>query len=96
MLIAACRAVLGRARDTDPLRVLPGPDGEPVKLDATLAQYLGFPEARARGLVRAVFGGANSPDLAVAQTAGEYWEWATSVNEEVDEELVGESPAALR
>jgi hypothetical protein len=89
LLVAACTEVLARARTSDPFVPLLGRDDEPVKLDARLAELLQLPETRARGLVRALFEGANSPDMALATAAGEYAEWASGAAEEELEESLG-------
>lgn len=92
-LIAACREVLGRKDADDPLTTLPDEEGEPVRLDKRLGSLLQLPgePQRARAVVLALFGLANSPELAVAVAAAEYAEWAASANTDLDEELLGES-----
>jgi hypothetical protein len=95
-LIAACRAVLVRSDRSHSWSVLPDGDGEPVRLDERCAERLGVDardpngKPRARLLVKALFSGANAPDLAVARLVGTYGEWATTANEDVDQELLGE------
>jgi hypothetical protein len=91
-LIAACRQVLGRARPTDELQLLVDPEGEPVRIDERLAELLGVEGVKdARGMLRVLYEGANSPELAVAAAGGQYVEWASGANNEIDEELLGES-----
>jgi hypothetical protein len=92
-LIAATREVLGSKEPGGRLVTLPDEEGEPVRLDLRLARLLQLPgePQRARAVVLALFGMANSPELAVAVAATEYAEWAASANDELDEELLGES-----
>lgn len=91
-LIAATECVLGRRRREDELTVLPGPDGEPVRIGEDLAGMLKIEGAKtSREVVRGVFDRANAPDIAVGAAAAEYMEWASSANAEIDEELLGES-----
>jgi hypothetical protein len=91
MLIAACRAVLGRARRDDPWTPLLDDESEPVRLDERLSLVLGLEATRAREVVRELYSKANAPDLAVGGSATEYVEWATSTNEDLDEVALGES-----
>lgn len=92
-LIAACSEVLARARVEDPLLVL-ATDGEPIKLGKQLGQLLDVPSTSARDVVREVFHGAPSPELAVGAAAGRYMSWATALDAETDDDYLGESPAA--
>lgn len=89
-IIAACRAVLGRARREDMLVPLKDTEGEPVRIDDRLAELLGIDATVARDVLRTLFEGANSPELAVAATGGSYVDWAASANAEADEEFLGE------
>jgi hypothetical protein len=94
-LIAACVEVRGRARTSDPFTTLPDTDGEPVRLDDRLATLLGFTaDGVARNVVRALFSGTPSPDLAVATVANAYVEWASGEVSDSDDAYLGESPAA--
>jgi len=96
MLIAATRAVLGRASRSGEWEVLPGDNGEPLLLGEELAEKLGLRATRARDLVRELYDRANAPDLALGSAANDYIEWATTTNEELDDSMLGESPAAPR
>ena len=99
-LFHATREVMVRTTTEEELEPLRDAEGEPVGIDVRLVDLLGeaVPELqgceKARELVRALFAGANSPDLAVSIAAGEYLEWASRAGNEIDEELLGESPAA--
>ena len=89
-LISACVEVLGRNSREEPLRSV-DPDGETVRIDAALAGLLGLPDAtRAREVLQAVFCFAPAPDLAIGVAAGQYMEWASAAEEDVDEEFSGE------
>lgn len=94
VVIVACREVLGRNDVADPLVTLPGSDGEPVRIDVRLAELLQMPvtpQTTAREVLRLIFEGANSPDVAIIAAGGEYMEWARSADDDVDRELLGES-----
>jgi hypothetical protein len=89
-LINACREVLARNSRDEPLRSI-DPDGETVKIDTHLARLLGMPDAtRSREVVQVLFGAVPSPELAVGVATGEYMTWASSANDELDEEFQGE------
>jgi hypothetical protein len=92
-LIAACREVLGRASPDGDLTTLVDDDGEPVRIDSRLAELLGIEtqRGRAREVLLALYAGANVPEVAIGVAGGEYMEWASSANAEVDEDLLGES-----
>jgi hypothetical protein len=90
-LIAACVEVLGREETSQEFITLTDEEGEPLRLDARLAEKLGLEADRARGVVRELYRNANSVEMAVGAAATQYTEWATSANEELDEELLGES-----
>ncbi len=97
MLIAACREVWGRKTPGAELEVVPDADGEPLRLTKHLAEVLqlngpdGEPLQRGRDVVIAVYSGVPSPELAIGQSTTEYMEWATAANQDIDEELLGES-----
>lgn len=96
-LIAACREVMVRDSYHEPWQSLGALNGgEPVKLDETLAELLALePAAKtAREVLRALFSLAPSPELAITLAGSEYVGWAGAVNEELDEEFVGESSSA--
>ena len=94
-LIAATRDVVGRLAEADEYQPL-DPD-EPMRLDHVLAETLDFPPgANAREVVRGLFGLAPSPDVAVGVAAGRYMEWAAAINEQADEDYLGESPEARK
>jgi hypothetical protein len=90
VLVAACRLVLGRpGPGQDPVEL--GDDDGPFRLDSRLAQALGSDAQTARQVVVALFRRANVPELAVAQAASAYMEWASSADSDVAEDLLGES-----
>jgi len=92
LLVAACVEVLGRrapGAELEPL--LPG---ETLRIDEQLGQTLQMTAKTARGLLLELFGKANDPVIAVGVAAGEFAEWCAQANEDVSENLLGESPAA--
>jgi hypothetical protein len=93
VFVAACREVRGRANPQDRMTTLVL-DGEPLRLDLHLASALGFQAAGARDVVRQLFERAPTPDVAVGATIQRYIEWAGALDEEIDDEYVGESSAA--
>jgi hypothetical protein len=94
-LISACRSVLVREHRDDELRPVEPEAAQPVRIDERLGARLGLPQAtRARDVLQAVFGMAPSPDLAIGAAAGQYMQWASAADADVDEEFVGESQAA--
>jgi hypothetical protein len=94
LLIRGCQAVLGRDFPGDEPTPQLGPDGEPYKIDHNLAQALGMPESStARQVLLKLFSGVPSPDLAIGSVAGDYMTWARGANEEVGQEVLGESQA---
>jgi hypothetical protein len=91
LLISAFRAVLGRARPTDEFTVLPDEEGDPLGLDKRLADRLDLgPVSSAREVVDALFARANAPSIAISGATGEWFEWARSASEEIDEDFLGE------
>lgn len=90
-LISACKEVVGRPERDAPWEVLTDKDDQPVRLDERLAEMLKLDATRARDVVRQLFGGANSPEMAVGVAAGEYAQWCGEANADVDEDFLGES-----
>lgn len=94
-LIAVCEEVLVRKTRAAPLEPVLV-DGEPVALDAGLAEALGVtvdPRHPGRSLVRDLFRGAPAPEIAVGVHVNQYLEWAQGLDADSDEELLGESQA---
>jgi len=92
LLIAACREVLRRETRSGPLAVVVDDEDEPVRVDDRLARMLQLPETtRAREVLAYLFEAANVPEMAVGIVAARYLEWAEGSDEDVDEELLGES-----
>jgi hypothetical protein len=91
LLIAACVEVLGREQADQEWVLLTDEEGEPLRLDLRLAAAMKLEADRARAVVRELYANANAPEMAVNQACIEYIAWATSANEELDEELLGES-----
>ena len=79
VLIAACREVLVDGESPDP-------EGEPVRVDARLAELLGSDTTTARATLRWLF----PHEIAISVMAGEILEWTQSANADLNEELVGE------
>ena len=92
VLIQASTALVGRMdRDLEWEEQL-DPDGVPYKVDVRLKDKMkGLHATTARGLLLELFSAAPSPELAIDAVAGEYARWASAANEELDEELLGES-----
>jgi len=88
LLISVCIAVRGRRKPGGPLTDL-DPD-EPVRIDDRLAELLGFQAETARDVVRGLFHGAPSPEVAVVSAVNDYMEWSQGASDESDEELLGE------
>jgi len=92
IVIQACVAVVGRLDRDDPWEEQLDPDGVPYRVDVRLKDRMkGLQAETARGLLRELFSAAPSPELAIDALAGEYARWASAANEELDEELLGES-----
>lgn len=94
-LAKACDALLVKDDDGD-LRSLADvlrAQGEQVhgevRFDEVACEVLGLEAASARETVLAVFGGAVSPEVAVAEQAGRLGAWMRGASEEVDGALVG-------
>lgn len=92
VLVAVCERVLARRTREGPLESL-DPSGEDVGINARLAELLHVESTTARGLVRALFDKAPSPEMAAAKEVGEYLAWAQGEDVDLDDELLGESPA---
>lgn len=90
-LIAGCREVLGRVDLEDDLVTITDHEGEPVRIDVRLAEVLQLQAETSRDVIRAVFGLANDPDVAVGVAAGTYMEWCSSANGAISEAVLGES-----
>ena len=94
-LVAACREIVGRERWEDPwtpLGELAQTEGT-IKLDDRLVELLQLePASRtAREVLRALYSGAPSAEVAITLAGGEYVQWAGAANVEVDEVFAGES-----
>lgn len=89
VLTAACREVRGRARASDRMTTLVI-DGEPLRLDLQLGEALGLQAQSARDVVRQLFDRAPTPDVAVGATIQRYIEWAGALDDEADEDYLGE------
>jgi hypothetical protein len=95
----ACTDFLVRRNDDDELTSLAEFDGgEPVTIGPRLVELIGLqPTAdTARARVLALFSLAPAPELAVEAAAIEWLTWANATNEEVGEDLLGESPSTRR
>jgi hypothetical protein len=90
ILIAACENVLARRSQAAELEPL-DPTGEPVEINERLAELLRVEATSARQVVRELFSLAPSPELAVGDAVGDYLGWATGVDADLDEGLLGES-----
>ena len=92
VLIAATRGVLGKSAPNRDLVQLEDDEGPLNRIDNRLGTALGMPgNPTARQVVVALFRHANVPDLAVSTAATAYMEWASQADEDVGEELLGES-----
>lgn len=95
-LVAAFRGIYGRTRPDDrELTHVVDENGEPMGLDERLAEAINLGEVHsAREVVERLFSRANSPTFALDAVVSEWGEWARDASEEVDEDFLGESPAA--
>ena len=90
-LVAAFRELRARETPTSELQQLVDEEGEPYGLDERLAERLQLgPVTNARGVLLALFSGANSRDTAISAAGSEWLDWARSTSSEVDESFVGE------
>jgi hypothetical protein len=90
-LVAATRCVLIRADASDafePVTV----DGVEIGLEAKLTDALGLGAniTTARGVLFALYAGANAPDVAIQAANADYSDWAREASDDVDEEFRGE------
>lgn len=90
VLIDSCQQVLGRERPEDELETL-DPTGEPVRIDARLAELFGVQTDRARDMVYRLFDAAPSPELACGVAVGEFAAWSQGAELDAEDELLGES-----
>lgn len=103
VLIVACQEILVREpsrEDADEEGLAPiDPDSsrmEPTRFDRNLARILGFSPDELEDLTaRKVVFGVFQNDLAVTVQQNEVMEWAASNQEEIDEELEGESTGTI-
>jgi len=90
VLINACVDVLGRRTRTDELVPLGG--DVPMTIGAPLADALGLDGmTTSRQVLRALFSGVPSPELAVMNAAGDYLSWAQGADEDLEVDALGES-----
>jgi hypothetical protein len=85
----SCREVLGRRSPEDELEGI-DPEGEPVRIDARLAELLGVKADRARDLLRALYSGAPSPEVAIERAQIDLYQWSSGQEAELEEDLLGE------
>jgi hypothetical protein len=90
-LAAACRCALFRARAGDPFEPITV-DGVELALEPRLAEGLELGEGitTARGVLVALYAGANAPDVALLAANNDYSEWARQADADIDEEHLGE------
>lgn len=92
VLIAACRGMYARPAPSEEPILIEDEDGPLTRIDDRLGRALGMPDATtARQVVFRLYRHANVPDLAIAAAAGQYMEWASGADEDIGEELLGES-----
>lgn len=78
-----------RIRHNGALHPIPGSDGEPVKWDNVLGEFLGFdPQGSARRALWETFGGN---EIIITTHFNEVTTWMQSVDKEAGEEFLGES-----
>ena len=96
-LITATREIVVRDAEDQPWQSLGSLNGgDPVGVDDRLIELLALevPARTARATLRALFGMAPSPDIAINLASAEYITWAGGVSEDIDTEYVGESRSA--
>jgi hypothetical protein len=90
IIIDSCREVLARRRPADTLESI-DPEGELVRIDARLAELFGVETKRARDLLRVLYEGAPSPEVAVERAQIDLYQWSSGMEGELEEEMLGES-----
>ena len=90
VIIGSCREVLGRRSSADELESI-DPDGGVVRIDARLAELFGVQMTRARDLLRWLYAGAPSPEVAIERAQIDLYQWSSGADQEVEEDLLGES-----
>lgn len=90
VIIDSCREVLGRRRPEDVLESI-DPDGAVVRIDHRLAELYGVHVDKARDLLRIVYEGAPSPEVAIEQAQIGLYQWSSGTDQELEEDLLGES-----
>lgn len=91
-LIASCQGILGRQDPSRPKELMVDEAGDAICLDRRLADAFGLPQdIPMRGLVKRLYAGAPSPEMAVQMAGGEYVAWAAGITPELDEEALGEA-----
>jgi hypothetical protein len=98
-LVNGCLDFLARRNEDDELTSLAEYDGgEPVVFGPRLAELIGLQPGAdtARACALALFSLAPAPEMAVEAAATDWLGWAMAMNEEVGEELLGESPTTRR
>ena len=91
IIIDSCREVLARRRPEDVLESIDPNGDEPVRIDARLAELFGVETNRARDLLRVLYEGAPSPEVAVERAQIDLYQWSAGAEEELEEDLLGES-----
>lgn len=89
LLIEACEAILVRMDTSDEFEVLEDDNGDAVKFDVRLAEFLDVEAASARETVAATFSPEGVQSLAAVDQAGAVLAWLQGKSSEIDPSLLG-------
>lgn len=89
LLIEACDAILVRVETDDDFEVLEDDNGDAVRFDIRLAEFLGFEAKSARETVSATFSPEGVQSLAAFDQAAAVLSWLQGKSSEIDPSLLG-------
>ena len=89
LLIEACLSILVRVDDDGGFEPLEDDDGDPVRFDVRLAEFLGFEANSARDTVAATFSPDGAQPLTAFDQAAAVLSWLQGKSAEIDPALLG-------
>lgn len=89
LLIEACESILVRVEADDDFEILEDDNGDPVRFDIRLAEFLGFEATSARETVAATFSPEGVQSLAGFDQAAALLAWLQGKSADIDPALLG-------
>lgn len=89
LLITACETIIWREEESDEFQPALDENGDPIRFDVRLAEYLGFEAETARETVAGFFAPEGTRPLAVAAHANAVTAWLNGNTADIDAVLLG-------